>query len=73
VGVADHTTIGDKASIAAQAGVATDIAAGAAVYGTPALPGPIAKRQHFYSLRLGELFQQVKQLQRRLDALQAQE
>jgi len=28
---------------------------------------------HFYSLRLGELFQQVKQLQQRLDALEGQE
>ena len=73
VGVADHTTIGENASIAAQAGVMTDVEAGAAVYGSPALPGPVAKRQHFYSLRLGELFQQVKQLQKRLDALQAQE
>lgn len=73
VGVADHTVIGDHAAIAAQAGVATDIEAGAAVYGTPALPGPVAKRMHFYSLRLGELFQQVKQLQKRLDEMQAQE
>lgn len=73
VGVADHTVIGDRAAIAAQAGVANDIEAGAAVYGTPALPGPVAKRVHFYSLRLGDLFQQVKQLQKRLDELQARE
>jgi len=73
VGIADHITIGAKASIAAQAGVASDIEPGATVYGTPALPGPVAKRMHFYSLRLGELFQQVKQLQQRLDALEGQE
>jgi len=73
VGVADHTTIGDRAAIAAQAGVASDIAAAEAVYGTPALPGPVAKRVHFYSLRLGELFQQVKQLQKRLEAIEGRE
>jgi hypothetical protein len=28
---------------------------------------------HLYSLRLGELFQQVKQLQRRLEALEGRE
>jgi len=73
VGVADHITVGDRASIAAQAGVASDIEPGLAVYGTPALPGPIAKRMHSYSLRLGDLFQQVKQLQRRLEALEGRE
>ena len=73
VGVADHITIGDRASIAAQAGVASDIEPGATVYGTPALPGSVSKRIYFYSLKLGELFQQVKQLQQRLDALEGQE
>jgi hypothetical protein len=43
------------------------------VYGTPALPGPVAKRMHLYSLRLSDLFQQVKQLQRRLDELEGRE
>ena len=73
VGIADHITVGDQVSIAAQAGVLADLDPGATVYGTPALPGPVAKRMHLYSLRLGELFQQVKQLQRRLDALEGRE
>jgi UDP-3-O-[3-hydroxymyristoyl] glucosamine N-acyltransferase len=73
VGIADHITVGDQVSIAAQAGVLADLEPGATVYGTPALPGPVAKRMHLYSLRLGELFQQVKQLQRRLDALEGRE
>ena len=73
VGIADHITVGDKVSISAQAGVLSDLEPGATVYGTPALPGPIAKRMHLYSLRLGELFQQVKQLQRRLDELEGRE
>lgn len=73
VGVADHITVGDKVSIAAQSGVLADLDPGATVYGSPALPGPIAKRRHVYSLRLGELFQQVKELQRRLEELEGRE
>jgi len=73
VGIADHITVGDKGSISAQAGVLSDLEPGATVYGTPALPGPVAKRMHLYSLRLGELFLQVKQLQRRLDDLEGRE
>ena len=72
-GVADHVTVGDAASIAAQAGVPYDIAPGATVFGTPAIAGSAYKRMHFYSLRLGELFQQVKQLQRRLEQLEGRE
>lgn len=71
--IADHITVGDKVSISAQAGVLADLEPGATVYGTPALPGPVAKRRHLYTLRLGDLFQQVKQLQRRLDALEGRE
>ena len=73
VGIADHITVGDKVSISAQAGVLSDLEPSATVYGTPALPGPVVKRMHLYSLRLGELFQQVKQLQRRLDELEGRE
>jgi UDP-3-O-[3-hydroxymyristoyl] glucosamine N-acyltransferase len=73
VGIADHITVGDKVSISAQAGVLSDLEPGATVYGTPAVPGSVAKRMHLYSLRLGELFQQVKQLQRRLDELEGRE
>ncbi|MGQ4806925.1 UDP-3-O-(3-hydroxymyristoyl)glucosamine N-acyltransferase [Candidatus Entotheonellaceae bacterium PAL068K] len=69
-GVADHITIGTGASIAAQSGVRHDVEPGTAMFGSPAVPSPRYKRMHFYSLRLGELFQQIKQLQRRLDQLE---
>jgi UDP-3-O-[3-hydroxymyristoyl] glucosamine N-acyltransferase len=72
-GVADHVTIGDGASIAAQSGIPSDVEPGAGVMGTPAVAGTVFKRRHFYSLRLGELFHQVKQLQRRLEQLEGQE
>lgn len=73
VGVADHVTVGDHASIAAQAGLWRDVPPHTTVYGTPAIPGYTAKRVHLYSLRLGELFQQVRHLQRRLAILERRE
>ncbi len=72
-GIADHVTIGDGASIAAQAGVTSDVESGATMFGYPAVLSPTFKRMHFYSLRLGELFRQVKQLQQRLEQLESQE
>jgi UDP-3-O-[3-hydroxymyristoyl] glucosamine N-acyltransferase len=72
-GVADHLTVGEGASIGAQAGVLTDIAPAAKVMGTPAVDGMLFKRTHGYRLRLRALFQQVKQLQRRLEAMERQE
>ena len=72
-GIADHLTIGDEASIAAQAGVSAHVAPGTKVLGTPAVPSTLAKRTHFYGLRLGELFQRVKRLQRRLEALESRD
>ena len=72
-GVADHRTVGEGASIGAQAGVLTDVAAAAKVLGTPAVDDMLFKRTHIYHLRLRALFQQVTQLQRRLEALERQE
>jgi UDP-3-O-[3-hydroxymyristoyl] glucosamine N-acyltransferase len=72
-GVADHRTVGEGTSIGAQAGVITDIAPAAQVMGTPAVDDMLFKRTHVYHLRLKALFQQVKQLQRRLEALERQE
>jgi UDP-3-O-[3-hydroxymyristoyl] glucosamine N-acyltransferase len=70
-GIADHVNIGDEASIAGQAGVAANVAPGATVFGTPAVPLTLAKRAHIYGLKLGKLFQSVKRLQRRLEALES--
>lgn len=73
VGVADHTTIGDRAAVGAQSGIGQDVAAGATVQGSPAVSNTAFKRQYFYSQRLGELFQKVRQLQKRLTQLENQE
>ena len=72
-GIADHVNIGDEASIAGQSGVAANVAPGATVFGTPAVPSTLAKRAHIYGLKLGELFQRVKRLQRRLEALESRD
>src|SRR5262249_29896992 len=72
-GIADHITVGDKASISAQAGILSDLQPGATANGTPAVPRSMGKRMALYRLRLGDLFQQVKQLQRRLDELEGRE
>lgn len=73
VGIADHITIGEGATIGAQAGVGQDVEPGATVQGSPAMPNTAFKRQYFYSLRLGELFHKVRQLQQRLTQLENQE
>ena len=73
VGIADHVAVGEGASIVAQSGVGQDVEPGAAVFGSPAVPSATFKRVHFYSQRLGKLFQQVRQLRRRLEALEGQE
>jgi UDP-3-O-[3-hydroxymyristoyl] glucosamine N-acyltransferase len=72
-GVADHVSVGDGVSIGGQAGITADLEPGSQVWGTPAIDGMTFKRMHFYSRRLGELFQRVKQLQRRLEQLERQE
>ncbi|ETX03111.1 MAG: hypothetical protein ETSY1_01240 [Candidatus Entotheonella factor] len=73
VGIADHTTIGDGAAIGAQSGIGQDVEPGATVQGSPAISNTAFKRRYFYSLRLGELFQKVRQLQKRLTQLENQE
>lgn len=73
VGIADHVTIGEGATIAAQSGVPSDVEPGATMFGYPAVPSATFKRMHVYSLKLGELFQQVKQLQQRLQVLEDRE
>ena len=73
VGIADHVTIGEGAAIGGQSGVASDVEADATMFGTPAISLVTFKRMQVYSLKLGELFQHVKQLQRRLEVLEDRE
>lgn len=73
VGVIDHVTIGEGASIVGQSGIAQDIEPDTTVWGSPAVAHTAFKRMHVYSQRLGELFQDVKQLRQRLEQLEGRE
>lgn len=66
VGLAGHLTVGDGAQIAAQAGVHSDVPAGGAVGGTPAVPVRKWHRMAGVVYRLPELFRRVRRLERRL-------
>jgi UDP-3-O-[3-hydroxymyristoyl] glucosamine N-acyltransferase len=73
VGVIDHVTIGEGVSIVGQSGIAQDVEPDATVWGSPAVAHSAFKRTQVYSQRLSELFQDVKQLRRRLEQLEARE
>jgi len=73
VGVSDHVTIGEGVSIVGQSGIAQDIEPETTVWGSPAVVHTAFKRIHVYSQRLGALFQDVKQLRRRLERLEGRE
>ncbi len=70
VGIADHVTIGDGAQIGAQSGIHADIEAGAKVLGSPARPVAQAKRIMLSETRLPDLVRKVRELERRLSALE---
>ncbi len=65
VGIANQAKIGDGAIASAKAGIHSDVPPGEIVSGTPALPHKqFLKVSAAYS-RLGEIYQSLKQLQRR--------
>jgi UDP-3-O-[3-hydroxymyristoyl] glucosamine N-acyltransferase len=66
VGVAGHLKIGNQATVAAQAGVMTDIPDGEKWFGSPARPDRQMKRIFIALDRLPELLQRVKALEKRL-------
>ena len=73
VGVGGHLKIGDRAQIGAQAGVTHSLPDGATVWGTPAIEIGKARRAYVALERLPELRRQMRELQRRLDALEDDE
>ncbi len=66
VGVADHITIGDGAIVAAQSGVAGNLQGGQRYFGSPAREHSKQLRLMAYTSRLPELFERVKELERKL-------
>jgi UDP-3-O-[3-hydroxymyristoyl] glucosamine N-acyltransferase len=69
-GIAGHVKIGDGAVIGAQAGVHADVESGGQVLGSPAMPGGRAKRSLAAIRRLPEMRTRIRDLDRRLHALE---
>jgi UDP-3-O-[3-hydroxymyristoyl] glucosamine N-acyltransferase len=70
VGVVDNVTIGDGAVVGAQAGVVRDIPAGKKVVGSPAIDYAEKLRQFALVQRLGKMAEQLKELNKRVKALE---
>ena len=71
VGVADGEVPGDGATLCAQAGVMSDIPPGAMVFGSPSRPKGESMRIEAALSRLPELARKVRELEKKLDALEA--
>jgi len=69
-GVANHTSLGDRARLAAHSGLMHDIPPGEDFGGTPAVPLTDAKRQQLALQRLPDLLGEVKRLRRRVEKLE---
>ncbi|NTV52681.1 MAG: UDP-3-O-(3-hydroxymyristoyl)glucosamine N-acyltransferase, partial [Candidatus Firestonebacteria bacterium] len=71
VGIVGHLQVGDQAVLGAQAGVTRDVPAKTFVSGYPARPHGEAMRQLASLARLPELTKKIRQLEARLQALEA--
>ncbi len=71
-GIIGHLTIGDRANIAAQSGVAQDVEPGARVAGSPATPDVQWARNAAVFNRLTDMRRELRELRKELDALRAE-
>lgn len=67
VGIANQAKIGDGAIATAKAGIHNDVPAGAIVTGVPAIPHKLFLKAAAIYNRLPEMYQSLRQIQRRLD------
>ena len=70
VGIGDHLRIGDAAVIGAGSGVASNVAAGALVSGSPAVPHQRMLEQVLYAGRQKRLHEKVEDMASRLAAME---
>jgi UDP-3-O-[3-hydroxymyristoyl] glucosamine N-acyltransferase len=70
VGLSDHIEVGEKTMIAARSGVNRSIAAGQIVSGAPAMPHETAVLAQALVPRLPQMRQQIRDLEKRLQALE---
>jgi UDP-3-O-[3-hydroxymyristoyl] glucosamine N-acyltransferase len=71
VGVVGHIKVGDMAKVGAQAGVAQEVPDGAIVSGSPAFDHREWLKASAAYAQLGAMVKEVRQLKRRLEALEA--
>jgi UDP-3-O-[3-hydroxymyristoyl] glucosamine N-acyltransferase len=69
-GVVGHIRIGDNATVGAKAGVTNNVPDGETVLGQPAIPIRDMKRQVAYVMRLPELNETVKRLEKQIAELE---
>jgi UDP-3-O-[3-hydroxymyristoyl] glucosamine N-acyltransferase len=70
VGIIGHLTIGDGARLGAQCGVIGDVAPGATLLGSPAIPKGEHLRAEVAMRRLPELMKKVRELEKKLEELE---
>jgi len=69
-GIAGHLSIGDQVSIGAQSGVHTDVPDKGVLLGAPAMPARQARRVAMLYTQLPQLAERIKELEKKLEALQ---
>ena len=72
-GVSDHVRIGDGSVVAARAGVIGDVKKGSVVSGFPARDHAVEKRSQAAWLRLPEMMDRVRALEREVERLRARD
>ena len=73
VGITDHVTIGEGATLAARTGVTNDIPAGALISGFPARPHNAAKRALVLAADLPLMSRRLRLLEKKFEAMQKNE
>lgn len=73
VGAAGHIKVGDRVVVGAKSGITKDVAEGQTVFGVPARPIMQAKRMEAALRSLPGLIKRIRQLERELAALKAEE
>lgn len=71
VGLGGHITIGDNANIGAQSGIISNIEPGAKILGAPAIPVKDFFRSSIIFPKLPEMYRQIAQLQKEIEALKS--
>jgi UDP-3-O-[3-hydroxymyristoyl] glucosamine N-acyltransferase len=71
-GIAGHLRIGDKVTVTATGGVSKDVPAGSVISGRPAIPHRTWLKSKIICSRLPELHTDLKQLKRKVAALEEQ-